>query len=96
MHNIDILDSNCLGRTLCNCHKILYLGITVTKCKCEENYAGDFCETMIPDICTVEICYDQSTCNSTVSVGENPCGPCPSGFAGDGKTCSGECNFMYT
>lgn len=62
-------------------------GITKAKCTCGKFYSGDYCEDRV-DICTIEVCYNQSSCKNSVPEGENPCGDCPAGYRGDGRTCA--------
>ncbi|KAL4216399.1 Fibrillin-2 [Mactra antiquata] len=68
--------------------------ITAT-CYCEKGYEGTYCENRM-DPCLKTKCYEDR-CNSSASVGENPCLPCPHGYEGDGTICSDidECDPSY-
>ena len=55
-------------------------------CNCNVGFTGANCKLVIKN-CTEDSCFPSVTCfkNSyTIS-----CGPCPLGFAGDGKNCKG-------
>ena len=68
--------------------KFIYLG-----CACQGGYTGRFCESEI-DACELngQPCYIGVTCidlDPPANVSGYICGPCPTGFTGDGAQCLG-------
>ncbi|XP_035679474.1 mucin-like protein [Branchiostoma floridae] len=67
-------------------------------CTCEEGYTGVQCESDI-DACeeNSQPCYEGVRCRdypAPANISGYECGPCPTGFSGDGETCEdiNECN----
>lgn len=78
-----------LGDTLNNDNKFIVQG-----CNCAAGYTGRFCENDI-DACN----FNGNPCFSGVNCTDHPppanitgfdCGPCPSGYSGDGIVCTGK------
>lgn len=78
-----------LGDTLNNDNKFIVQG-----CTCAAGYTGRFCENDI-DACN----FNGNPCFSGVNCTDHPppanitgfdCGPCPSGYSGDGIVCTGK------
>ena len=61
----------------------------VMDCQCPVGFTGRFCET-VKDFCQTA---SGSPCHPLVNCTNSPtqyiCGPCPSGYGGDGQNCSG-------
>ncbi|PIN88281.1 hypothetical protein AB205_0050770, partial [Aquarana catesbeiana] len=53
----------------------------IAGCICTNDYTGEFCQNP-PNLC-IQGCYPNVTCDNT-----SGCGPCPSGFSGDGIHCT--------
>ena len=69
--------------------KFVYKG-----CVCQGGYTGRFCDSEI-DACEVngQPCYEDVVCTDLPPPADETgytCGPCPSGFTGNGAECSGE------
>ncbi|XP_031551134.1 mucin-like protein [Actinia tenebrosa] len=65
---------------------------SIMSCQCPSGYTGRFCESDI-DACEVNMnpCYPGVQCKdlpAPANVTGYECGPCPSGFAGQGDSCS--------
>ena len=91
-------DGQCIepeeGDTLNTDTKFIYMG-----CLCQSGYTGRFCESEI-DACEFngQPCYTGVKCTDLpppANVSGYICGPCPSGFTGDGAHCLGECSHAY-
>ena len=70
----------------------------VMGCACAEGYAGRFCKSDI-DACEVngQPCYPGITCEdlpAPAGISGYKCGPCPSGYSGDGTKCLGDQHFV--
>ena len=68
--------------------KFIYMG-----CACQGGYTGRFCESEI-DACELngQPCYEGVGCIDLpppANVSGYTCGPCPTGFTGDGAQCLG-------
>ena len=62
-------------------------------CRCVIGFEGDLCENS-KDFCITESgspCHPQVNCTNTPT--RYICGPCPTGFGGDGQNCSGACTI---
>ncbi|XP_040205585.1 uncharacterized protein LOC120936885 [Rana temporaria] len=81
-----------LNFVVCNCNlsaqcnytlatKINNSSLAIAGCICTNNYTGEFCQNP-PNPC-IQGCYPNVTCDNTTG-----CGPCPSGFSGDGIHCT--------
>ena len=71
------LAGNCLDR------------INNFSCVCNVGYTGRHCDVIITK-CSNDSCYPGVPCiDKTVPIS---CGPCPSGFTGNGKSCKGNNN----
>ena len=58
-------------------------------CVCNVGYTGRHCDVIITK-CSNDSCYPGVPCmDKTVPI---TCGPCPSGFTGNGKNCKGKNN----
>lgn len=62
-------------------------------CDCQDGYTGTYCESDL-DACAEnsEACYRGVTCldlPAPANITGYTCGPCPNGYTGDGKSCSG-------
>ena len=73
-------------------NKFVYLG-----CACQGGYAGRFCESDI-DACEMngQPCYAGVECIDLpppANVSGYTCGPCPSGYTGNGAQCAGGSNL---
>ena len=55
-------------------------------CICKVGYTGEHCEIPITR-CNRDSCYPGVQCTEISH--SISCGPCPTGFAGDGKNCRG-------
>ncbi|XP_068719980.1 uncharacterized protein [Montipora capricornis] len=54
------------------------------RCVCEMGFKGKNCEITVQK-CEIDSCFSGVTCTETGNT--ISCGPCPSGFTGDGKNC---------
>jgi len=75
-----------LGDKYNNDSKFIYQG-----CSCSSGYTGRFCENDI-DACTYngQPCFKGVTCTDLsppANITGYTCGPCPSGYSGDGENC---------
>ena len=66
-------------------------------CACQGGYTGRFCESEI-DACELngQPCYEGVGCIDLpppANVSGYTCGPCPTGFTGDGAQCLGEYGY---
>jgi len=71
--------------------KFVYMG-----CACQGGYTGRFCDSDI-DACEIngQPCYGDVKCIDLpppANASGYKCGPCPSGYAGNGAQCAGGCN----
>lgn len=72
-----------------NDSKFIYQG-----CSCAAGYTGRFCESDI-DACALngKPCFKGVTCTdlpAPANITGYTCGPCPSGYSGDGVKCAGK------
>ena len=70
--------------------KFVYMG-----CACQGGYTGRFCDSDI-DACEMngQPCYAGVNCTdlpAPANVSGYTCGPCPTGFTGNGAQCAGRC-----
>ena len=78
-----------LGDKYNNDSKFIYQG-----CSCSSGYTGRFCENDI-DACAYngQPCFKGVTCTdlpAPANITGYTCGPCPSGYSGDGENCDGK------
>ena len=71
--------------------KFVYMG-----CACQGGYTGRFCDSDI-DACEMNAqpCYAGVNCTDLpppANASGYKCGPCPTGYTGNGAQCAGECN----
>lgn len=67
--------------------------MNVLQCECLNGYTGKFCESDL-DACEANLnpCYPGVSCVDLpppANISGYKCGPCPSGFTGDGSKCQG-------
>ena len=67
--------------------------MNVLECECLNGYTGKFCESDL-DACEANLnpCYPGVSCVDLpppANISGYKCGPCPSGFTGDGSKCRG-------
>ena len=72
--------------------KFVYMG-----CECQGGYTGRFCDSDI-DACEMngQPCYPGVKCTDLpppANASGYTCGPCPSGYTGDGAQCAGGCDY---
>jgi len=70
--------------------KFVYMG-----CACQGGYTGRFCDSDI-DACEMngQPCYAGVNCTdlpAPANISGYTCGPCPTGFTGNGAQCAGRC-----
>ena len=58
------------------------------ECSCPSNVTGGFCQTSVPP-CEVEPCFVGVICTNNNVNRTADCGPCPTGYTGDGRKCYG-------
>ena len=78
-----------LGDKFNNDSKFIYQG-----CSCSAGYTGRFCENDI-DACVLngQPCFKDVNCTdqpAPANITGYSCGPCPSGYSGDGVKCVGK------
>ena len=67
--------------------------MNLLQCECLNGYTGKFCESDL-DACEANLnpCYPGVSCVDLpppANITGYKCGPCPSGFTGDGSKCQG-------
>ena len=67
--------------------------MNLLQCECLNGYTGKFCESDL-DACEANLnpCYPGVSCVDLpppANISGYKCGPCPSGFTGDGSKCQG-------
>ena len=67
--------------------------MNILQCECINGYTGEFCEGDL-DACEANLnpCYPGVSCVDLpppANITGYKCGPCPSGFTGDGSKCQG-------
>ena len=63
-------------------------------CFCIIAYSGRYCEED-RNGCSEVQCYVESSCRDIPAPGVGAeCGPCPTGFTGDGNKCLGKCAYF--
>ncbi|XP_035668225.1 von Willebrand factor D and EGF domain-containing protein-like [Branchiostoma floridae] len=55
-------------------------------CTCDELHTGAVCDIDVEDRCALEPCFEGVSCANRN--GSYQCGPCPSGYNGDGQNCT--------
>ncbi|KAM9316126.1 uncharacterized protein PAF06_007094 [Gastrophryne carolinensis] len=76
---------NCMLESQCSYNlttSISNSSLAIAACVCTNNYTGEFCQDP-PNLCS-QGCFPAVSCNNITG-----CGPCPSGFVGDGLHCTG-------
>lgn len=69
----------------------------ILPCACQNGYTGALCDADL-DACEANFqpCFPGVVCNDLPPPANNSgfkCGPCPSGYSGDGLQCLGTCIF---
>ena len=68
-------------------------------CECKPGYEGRLCEKDLDACAGISACYQGVACIDKPPPATEDgyeCGPCPSGYNGDGKLCAGEKNRIAT
>ena len=69
--------------------------LTYGECTCRSGFTGAFCEDQV-SYCLQEPCFEGVNCTDNFTSGSADCGPCPSGYIGDGRKCFGIAYFLST
>ncbi|XP_028401634.1 mucin-like protein [Dendronephthya gigantea] len=78
----------CFEATSTGLNALTFDGYVLLECRCAIGYEGNLCQT-VKDFCVTESgspCHPQVTCTNSPT--GYICGPCPTGFGGDGQNCS--------
>ena len=92
----------CLNNATCNISSVNQLAnstnnlLTYGECTCLPGYDGAFCQDSA-SLCEGSPCFDTVNCTDNFANMSADCGPCPTGYIGDGRKCFGMAPlFIYS